>query len=105
MDEAIELQGLPWEDDAPGIRARAAHAQGSRWAIVEYGEGASRDEWCTDGHRGFVLAGAIEYEFGDGGDPLGLREGQAFVLAAGRAHRGRNTAVGATRLFLIDDPA
>lgn len=105
MDEAIELQGLPWEDDAPGIRARAAQAQGCRWAIVEYGEGAAREEWCTDGHRGFVLAGAIEYEFDDGGEPLALREGQAFVLAAGRGHRGRNTAAGATRLFLIDDPA
>jgi hypothetical protein len=103
-DEAVELAGRDWEADAPGIRAKASHAAGSRWAIVEYGPGASRDEFCTDGHRGFVLDGSIEYEFDDGGAPLALRQGQGFVLAAGRGHRGRNTADGATTIFLIDDP-
>jgi quercetin dioxygenase-like cupin family protein len=101
-DQAIDLAARAWQDDAPGIRAKEAHADGSRWAIVEYGEGARRDEWCSDGHRGFVLDGAIEYEFDDGGEPLRLRAGQAFVLAGGRGHRGRNTASEPTRLFLID---
>jgi len=54
---------------------------------------------------GFVLAGAVEYEFRDGAHPLMAREGEAFRLARGRAHRGVNRAPGATRLFLIDDPA
>lgn len=103
-DQAIELAAQPWHDDAPGIRAKEAHADGSRWAVVEYGPDARRDEWCTDGHRGFVLDGAIEYEFEDGGEPLRLRAGQAFVLGGGRGHRGHNVADEATRLFLIDDP-
>jgi quercetin dioxygenase-like cupin family protein len=104
-DQAIELAAQAWRDEAPGIRAKEAHADGSRFAVVEYGPGASRGEWCTDGHRGFVLDGAIEYEFEDGGEPLRLRAGQAFVLGAGRGHRGRNVAGAATRLFLIDDPS
>ena len=102
-DEAVDLTG-EWEDDGPGIRARASHAAGSRFAVVEYSQGAMRAEWCTDGHRGYVLSGSIEYEFDDGRPPLALAEGHAFVLAAGRGHRGRNTAAGPTRLFLIDDP-
>ena len=102
---AVDLGGVPWEDEAPGIRARPEQAAGSRWAIVEYGPGAARSEWCTDGHRGYVLEGALEYEFDDGTAPLALREGQGFVLAAGTGHRGRNTAADrATRIFLIDDP-
>src|SRR3954471_10081333 len=101
-DQAIELAAQAWHDDGPGIRAKEAHADGSRWAVVEYASGARREEWCTDGHRGFVLDGSIEYEFDDGGEPLRLRAGQAFVLAAGRGHRGANTAGEATRLFLID---
>lgn len=102
-DELVDLAGTGWEADAPGIRARARTAAGSRWAIVEYGPAAAREEWCTDGHRGYVLDGAIEYEFDDGGEPLAARAGQGFVLAAGRGHRGRNTAPGPTTLFLIDD--
>jgi uncharacterized cupin superfamily protein len=69
--------------------------------------GASRAEWCEEGHRGYVLAGEIEYEFDDGREPLRAGEGDAFLLphaplGAG-AHRGRNLAPGPTRLFLIDD--
>jgi hypothetical protein len=78
----VDFGGVAWEDEAPGIRARPEQAAGSRWAIVEYGPGAARPEWCTDGHRGYVLEGALEYEFDDGSPPLALREGQGFVLAA-----------------------
>ena len=73
------------------------------WA--DYAPGASRAEWCEEGHRGYVLAGEIEYD--DGREPLRAEEGDAFLLphaplGAG-AHQGRNLAPGPTRLFLIDD--
>jgi quercetin dioxygenase-like cupin family protein len=100
---AIDFPTFRWEDDQPGIRSRAGRAAGSRWAIVEYSAGAARDEWCTDGHRGYVLEGRIEYEFDDGSPPLQLEAGQGFVLAAGTSHRGRNPGGAPTRLFLIDD--
>ena len=101
---AVDFPSLSWEDDGPGIRARAERAAGSRWAVVAYGAGASREEWCTDGHRGYVLEGSIEYEFEDGSPPLVLREGQGFLLGTDTGHRGRNLSEGTTRIFLIDDP-
>ena len=79
--------------------------QGSRWALVEYAPGARREEWCTEGHRGFVVDGAISYEFDDGHPRIEARAGQAFLLPGGQGHRGTNLADGPTRLFLIDDPA
>ena len=98
---------IDWADDAPGIRAREAEVDGARWATVEYAEGVAREEWCEDGHRGFVLSGGIEYEFDDGRAPLKATEGEAFLLPLASlgqgAHRGRNLAQGPTRLFLIDD--
>jgi len=70
-------------------------------------EGAHREDWCEEGHRGYVVSGEIEYEFDDGREPLRATQGEAFllppaVLGSG-AHRGRNTARKSTRLFLIDD--
>jgi len=98
---------LPWTEDAPGIRAREVDVGGARWATVEYEAGAAREEWCEEGHRGFVLTGEIEYEFDDGSEPLRASEGEAFFLPpaplGGGAHRGRNPSEGPTRLFLIDD--
>jgi quercetin dioxygenase-like cupin family protein len=101
---SIPLDRGAWEDEAPGIRSRAADVDGARWAEVAYAEGARRDEWCTDGHRGFVLAGAIRYDFDDGTAPIEAAAGQAFLLPDGQGHRGTNLAAGETRLFLIDGP-
>jgi hypothetical protein len=109
MDEPrkVPFDELPWTDDAPGIRAREVNVGNARWAIVEYGEGVGREEWCEEGHRGYVLKGEIEYEFDDGSAPLRAKEGEAFLLPpaplGGGAHRGGNLAPGPTCLFLIDD--
>ena len=102
---AIDFDALAWEDEAPGIRARARELEGSRWAVVEYGPDVRREEWCTDGHRGWVITGAIEYEFDDGHAPLRAITGEAFRLPGGVGHRGRNLENAPTQLFLIDDPA
>ena len=110
MDEAknVPFGEMEWIDDAPGIRAREVEVEGARWATVEYGEEVGREEWCEEGHRGYVVAGEIEYEFDDGREPLRASEGEAFLLPSaplgGGAHRGRNLASGPTQLFLIDDP-
>ena len=101
----LDFDSIGWQDDQADIHSRAAEALGQRWAIVEYEAGAAREEWCTDGHRGYVLEGQIEYEFDDGSARLSLAKGQGFFLAAGTGHRGRNRGGAATRLFLIDDPA
>jgi quercetin dioxygenase-like cupin family protein len=100
----IALGSTPWADDVPGIKARETHVDGRRWAIVEYDARARREEWCLDGHAGFVLEGEVEYEFSDGDPPMVVSEGDAFTLATGRGHRGRNTGASSARLFLIDDP-
>jgi quercetin dioxygenase-like cupin family protein len=101
----LDFGAIAWADDQPDIHSRAAKALGQRWAIVEYEPAAAREEWCTDGHRGYVLSGQIEYEFDDGTARLRVEAGQGFYLAAGTGHRGRNPGDSTTRLFLIDDPA
>jgi len=102
---SLDFESIGWEDDQPDIHSRAVQALGQRWAIVVYEARAAREEWCTDGHRGYVLEGRIEYEFDDGSERLSVEQGQGFFLAAGTGHRGRNPGAEATRLFLIDDPA
>jgi len=103
-DRVVKLGSRDWADDVPGIRAKEETVSGRRWAIVAYERGAKREEWCLDGHWGYVIEGAVEYEFDDGAPPLEVREGEGFALKTGRGHRGRNLVAGETRLFLIDDP-
>jgi quercetin dioxygenase-like cupin family protein len=102
---ALRLSDVDRADHVPGIRDKAETVDGARWALVEYAEGAAREEWCEDGHRGLVLEGEIEYEFSDGRERLRAGKGHAFLLTTGVAHRGRNLAAGPTTMFLIDDAA
>jgi quercetin dioxygenase-like cupin family protein len=106
QERSVPFGEMVWAEDAPGIQAREAEVEGTRWAIVEYEEGASRDDWCENGHRGYVISGEMEYEFDDDREPLRASEGEAFLLPPASlgsgAHRGRNMALKSTRLFLID---
>ena len=94
-----------WVDEAPGVRAKVVTVAGTRWALVEYEPGCGRPEWCVEGHRGYVVSGAIHYEFDDGQEPLALTAGHGFFLPAGQAHRGYNHQPKVTRLFVVDDPS
>ena len=89
------------EPEAPGIASRAVEVNGVRWAVVQYEPGVLREEWCEEGHSGYVLDGEVSYEFQDGRAVLAVREGEGFTLPDGSGHRGRAGADGA-RLFLID---
>lgn len=102
----IRFADTPEEPEAPGITSRAVDVNGVRWAVVTYQTGVLRQEWCHEGHSGYVIEGAIEYEFTDGSTPLTLQTGDGFSLTAGSpGHRGRAIAAGPTRLFLIDREA
>lgn len=96
------LGTAPWADEAPGIDARSTMLNDVRWAIVRYAPGAEREEWCTDGHRGYVLDGAISYELEQGGR-LGVPRGAGFWLPPGSGHRGVNGDQ-ETTIFLVDVP-
>ncbi|UGS35944.1 cupin domain-containing protein [Capillimicrobium parvum] len=99
---AVRFADAAREPEAPGISSHAIEVGGVRWAVVVYEPGVLREEWCTEGHSGYVLDGAVTYEFADGDPPLALAAGEGFTLpAGGGGHRGRSGPAG-VRLFLID---
>ena len=101
---AARFELVEWEEEAPGGRAKPVEVDGARWALVEYEAGAGRPEWCSTPHCGFVLEGALRYEFEDGREPLALVAGQGFLLPASPPPRGRNHGAETARLFVADDP-
>ena len=99
--QIVPLSETALEPEAPGINSRAVPVNGVRWAVVQYDPGVLREEWCDEGHSGFVIEGEVVYEFEDGRPALTVRAEQGFTLAAGPGHRGRASSEG-VRLFLID---
>ncbi|HEV7846476.1 MAG TPA: hypothetical protein VGO83_09490 [Thermoleophilaceae bacterium] len=99
--DLVNFADRPLAPEAEGIASRAVEVNGVRWAVVEYEPAILRQEWCHEGHSGYVVAGDITYEFDDGARPIRVSAGQAFRLPDAQGHRGRAGADGA-RLFLID---
>jgi quercetin dioxygenase-like cupin family protein len=97
----IDFAALPLEPEARGIASHAEEVNGVRWAVVQYEPGVLREEWCTEGHSGYVLEGEVTYEFENGDEPLRLTAGDGLLLPDGAGHRGRSGESG-VRLFLID---
>jgi quercetin dioxygenase-like cupin family protein len=98
----IDLLGAAPVSHDPGVLDREADVAGTRWALVEYSPGAGRREWCDTPHSGYVISGAITYDFEDGLDPLVIGPGEAFALPAAPRHRGTNHGEEPARLFIID---
>jgi len=96
------LGSVTWMEEAPGIHSRSTVLNGTRRAVVRYAPSAERDDWCTDGHHGYVLHGHISYEL-EGGERLDVPAGAAFWLPPDSGHRGVNGDE-ETQLFLIDVP-
>ena len=57
--EVVPFPATAFEPEAPGIASRAVEVNGVRWAIVQYEPGVLREEWCEEGHSGYVLDGAV----------------------------------------------
>jgi quercetin dioxygenase-like cupin family protein len=99
---AIDLSGADPVSHDPGVADREVEIDGTRWALVEYSPGSGREGWCDVSHSGYVVSGAITYDFENGQEPLVIGEGEGFVLPPSPRHRGRNGGDEPTRLFIID---
>jgi hypothetical protein len=99
--DVVDFAARPLEPETEGIASRALEVRDVRWALVEYEPETLRQDWCRQGHSGYVLSGDVTYEFDDGAPPIHISAGQGFRLPDDQGHRGRSGADGA-RLFLID---
>ena len=68
----VSFSALDPAPEAPGIASETTEIGGNRWARVRYEPDVLREEWCDEGHEGFVLEGDITYEFEDGTESLQL---------------------------------
>jgi quercetin dioxygenase-like cupin family protein len=99
---SVDLPGQAPVSSDEGVEDREVVVDEVRWARVEYAAGHGRSHWCDTPHCGYVVSGAIRYEFEDGRQPLDVGAGSGFLLPASPGHRGRNAGSEPVVLFIID---
>lgn len=97
----IGFDEIEWESPAPGLRVKARETGDQRLRLVEFSEGFVEPDWCTKGHTGYVLDGAMELDVD--GQTITLRAGDALHIPAGDATRHRHIrSLPQVVLFLVE---
>ena len=98
----VELIASEWQVTAPGARQKTAEHGGKRVRLIEFTDEFVEREWCSRGHAGYVLEGAMEVAL-EGGATVRFGPGDALVLRAGTDKHKAKMLGPLVRLFLVED--
>jgi hypothetical protein len=98
----IVFRRTPWESGVPGLKTKTVVQGDKRLRLVQFDLDFVEQEWCTRGHAGFMLEGAMEVDID--GTIVGYQAGDGLLIPAGEATRHRHHAtLRPATLFLVED--
>ena len=98
----VDFASMAWQQGRPGVRFKD-YREGSRQIrLVEFDTSEGFQDWCVQGHIGYVLAGSLEIDVN--GQVVSLSAGDGLFIPAGQAsaHRAMSITPG-TRLLMVED--
>jgi quercetin dioxygenase-like cupin family protein len=98
----VDFERMPWEQVAAGVKCKAHEQAGRKLRLVEFARGFVEPDWCTKGHIGYVLAGAMEVDFP--GETIAFRAGDGLFIPPGDAHGHKaRVLTDFVRVILVED--
>jgi quercetin dioxygenase-like cupin family protein len=95
----IDLEAVPWNTPAPGVRSKV-YKQGRRQLrLVEFSKEFVEPDWCTKGHIGCVLEGELEINFS--GEFITFKAGDGVFIPAGEKGKHKARAITDTATLLL----
>jgi quercetin dioxygenase-like cupin family protein len=81
-----DFAGIEWSFPMEGVRDKCVDQGDQRLRLVEYSQ-AMPPHWCSRGHLGYVLEGAIEIEYQTA--TVTYQPGDGIMIPDGSAHSHR----------------
>lgn len=81
-DSQIIFSKIPWEHPAPGVSQKVSSDGNKRLRLLRFDHNFVEENWCTEGHLGYVLAGEMLINFNgnirkfNSGDGLWIEPGE-----------------------------
>jgi hypothetical protein len=98
----VDFGSIPWEQPAAGVRFKACEQDGRRLRLAEFTKDFVEPDWCTKGHIGYVLEGAMEVDFH--GKVVIFRAGDGLFIPPGSAHGHKaRVLTDFVRVVLVED--
>jgi quercetin dioxygenase-like cupin family protein len=93
---------MEWRSIRPGARYKLFQEGSRELRLVEFTSGDVAPEWCSQGHIGFVVSGALDIDIG--GRVVSFTEGDGIFIPSGQssAHRATSITPG-IRLVMVEE--
>ncbi|MGD0998366.1 MAG: hypothetical protein ABR941_08645 [Thermoleophilia bacterium] len=99
MDVLVDFGSVPWQATSPGARVKVVVRGAQRVRLMELTEGFAEPQWCTQGHAGRVLEGALRLRTRAG--VRRLQQGDVFVIEPGERHAHKAELGSGERALLL----
>ena len=98
----VDFDSMEWQSGREGVRFKLFQEGARQLRLVEFMSGEVAPDWCSQGHIGFVLSGALDIDVA--GKVVSFSEGDGIFLPSGQssAHRATSITPG-TRLVMVED--
>lgn len=98
----IDFANIPWAI-TPGVKVKAYEGQAYKIRIIEFNEDFVEEDWCQNGHYGYVLDGEMNIDFN--GDIIHYRKGDGLYIPAGSEdkHKAIIAKGKFVRLLLVEE--
>jgi len=98
----VDFDSMEWQSNRQGARFKLFQEGSRQLRLVEFTAGEGAPHWCSQGHIGFVLSGALKIDVA--GKVISFAEGDGIFLPSGDSSAHRATAITpGTRLVMVEE--
>ena len=79
----IDFKNIEWQGKIPGIKFKEFYSDDKKIRLVEFSDKLVEEDWCKNGHLGYVIEGKVKVIFHNGsevifkkGDFINIPEGE-----------------------------
>jgi mannose-6-phosphate isomerase-like protein (cupin superfamily) len=93
---------MPWQEVRPGVRHKVHRENGRQLRLIEFQTSEGFNDWCEQGHIGYVLAGGLQIDCN--GTVVSFEAGDGLFIPAGSESRHRGVVIApGTRLVMVEE--
>lgn len=97
----VSFDSIAWHNPAPGVRQKLVRDGDTLLRLVEFTREFIEQDWCTNGHVGYVLDGEADVDFD--GTTVHFAPCDGVFIPEGADHRHKlHVTSGVFRLILVE---
>ena len=95
----IDFESIDWQAPSQDMKFKSFVRDNQRIRLVEFHEGFEEEDWCTNGHAGYVIDGNFSIDFN--GNIERFKSGDTFFIPEGQESKHKAILSQEERVLLL----